>query len=144
MSNAIPQATVDAIRVANDVIIEINGQTVNLFIPNNLDALDTNSIYGVKPSTLTFTQYPNVKVWVEWNPDMKRLRKLGFYSEEQLPIIAWFKSTPDVVLHSYIQLQAQYVPAIYDTEEFEVVDLFLGKMQDMSLFRPAKLAPRRV
>jgi hypothetical protein len=141
MSKLIPQNTVTAIRGFNDTIVDIYGIDCTLYVPSNLDAIDNNTAYQ---PTLAYTTYTSQKVFIEWAPENKRLRKLGIYAEDQTPIIAWFKHSPMVVIKSYITVSLQYVPSSYDTEAFEIVDMLVKQMHDMELVRCVKLAPRRV
>jgi len=153
MSNIIPAETVVALRKQVDVVIDVYGIDCTLYVPTNADTTDTYDVY-VKPSDHTYTIYTDQKVHIVWSPDQKALRKLGIFTEEVIPIVAFFKNTYkdiagndlalDVTKGSYISVDFEAVPDQYDTEEFEVVDVIIRHMHDAVAVRAYKLAPRRV
>jgi len=149
----IPQETIDVLRGFSDVSINNFGIDVNLYIPNNLNTVEENDIYG-DHSQYTYDHYTTL-VWVVWSPDVRTLRKFGFFSEENLPIIARFRNLAtnedgeevevDVTLGSYVKVNIQNIPNKYqDNDEFEVVDVLVGNVHDALLARIYQLAPRRV
>ena len=154
MSKMIPRRTIDALRIQNDVSVDVWGIPCTLFIPNDLNAQQSGDIYH-KDSQYTYDEYTSV-VWVEWNPNQHRLRKFGLFSEKLIPILARFKKTAvsvatglavdvDVIMGSYIVVSIEYVPGKYqDTSEFEVVDTLIGATHDAVVAKIYKLAPRRV
>jgi len=149
MSRLVPDRVIDAVKNFNDIAVDIAGIDCTLYIPSNLANVDMNTAYV---PTLTFTEYLEQKVWIEWKPTIKRLRKLGWFSEDELPIIAWFKHDPMVVIKSYIKVPYKYVldtrvaPSTTDTTitELEVIELLGGVAHDAELTRCVKLASRRV
>lgn len=153
MSNIIPAETVTALRRQVDVIIDIYGIDCTLYVPTNADTTDTYDVY-VKPADHTYTTYADQKVHILWSPDQKALRKFGIFTEDNLPIIAFFKNTYkdiagndvnlDIIKGSYVSISFEAVPEQYDTEEFEVVDVIIRHMHDAVAVRAYKLAPRRV
>jgi hypothetical protein len=142
MSRMVPQETINVLRDFNDVSVELYGIDVKLFVPNNLTANEPSDAYVVQ-SDIAYTS-KDTKVFIEWSPEAKRLRKLGIYMENETPIIAWFKNIPDVKVGTYIKVPIQYVPGIIDTDEFDVVDIKLKGMYDAEVLKAYKLAPRRV
>ena len=143
MSDMIPQPTIDALRQYADLSVQIYGIDVTLFIPQNKDDVDENNIY-TKPSDYIYASFP-ARIFIEWKPNMNRLRKMGIFSEADLPIIGWMKFLPDVVLGSYIQVPVQYtIPNYYETNEFEIVDNLIKGTHDAVIVSCFKLAPRRV
>lgn len=143
MSNQIPVGTVNVLRTFNDISIEQYGIEVNLYIPNNLNAVESNDMY-LCPSHITYTEYLCQKVWIEWfAKDMVKLRKLGLFAEEEAPIMAWFKNSPEVTIGSYIVVKPRYIPDRYDTDRFEVVDVILKNAYSGEIYKTFKMAPRR-
>jgi len=143
MSNQIPVATIDVFRSFNDLAIDQYGIDVNLYIPNNLNSVESNDAY-LCPNQVAYTEYLCQRVWIEWfAKDMVKLRKLGLYAEDEAPILAWFKNCPDIILGSYIVVQPRYIPDRYDTDRFEVVDVILKNTYSGEVFRTFKMAPRR-
>lgn len=152
----IPQRTVNAFRIQNDISIKLYGIDCTIFIPTteSLDTAEELDIYAT-PSSYATVAY-NARVHIEWSPNMYKLRKYGKFAEDSLPIIAHFpvKATlvstgveveVDIPRHAYIQVNNQYVPENYEgTDEFEVVDIMFGKTHDSILSKVWKLAPRRV
>lgn len=143
MSNQIPVETIDVFRSFNDLAIDQYGIDVSLYIPNNLNSVEANDAY-LCPNEVTYTEYLCQRVWIEWfAKDMVKLRKLGLYTEDDAPILAWFKNCPDIILGSYIIVQPRYIPDRYDTDRFEVVDVILKNTYSGEVFRTFKMAPRR-
>lgn len=143
MSRMIPQETINALRQFNNVTVDLYGINVKLLLATNMTQVDPLDVYA-KPSDFVFSPYVDQKVFIEWNPNSKRLRKLGIFSEDETPIIAWFKLEPVVTVGSYIEVETQYVPIQFDTDKFDIVDIFMKQMHDAELLRCVKLAPRRV
>ena len=143
MSKMIPQATVDTLRLFTDTSVDLYGIDCKMYVPLNLTAADQNDIY----KTVSEINYSMVEtlVWIEWAPDVYRLRKLGIYVEDQTPQIAWFKNSLNVVLHSYFSIPLQYIPkTLVGVEEFEVVDSVVKGLHDAIILNCFKIAPRRV
>jgi len=143
MSNQIPMGTVDVLRQFNDIAIDQYGIDVNLYIPNNMTAVESNDAY-LCPNDITYTEYLCQRVWIEWfAKDMVKLRKLGLFTEGEAPILAWFKNCPEVVLGSYFVINERYIPDRYDTDRFEVVDVILKNTYSGEIYKTFKMAPRR-
>jgi len=143
MSNLIPRDTVDVIRTFNDLAIDLYGTTCTLFVPTNTTVLEPDDIYTA-PSSVVYKRYIQVPVWIEWFvKDLRRLRKLGIFSEEVLPMVAWFKNTPEVIIQSYIKVETRYIPNNFDTDEFEIVEVLMRNMYDSEIYRCFRMAPRR-
>ena len=151
----IPQGTINALRKAADVSVENFGIECTLYILNNPLVVEDLDIYAA-PSDSSFTVY-TVQVWIEWAPTMRRLRGLGLHEEENLPILARFKSTAasddsngvivsvDPTIGSYIEAPTQYVPDKFASiDKFEIVDILVGNMHDAVITKLYRLAPRRV
>lgn len=152
MSRMIPQRTVNALRNFGDVTLENYGIDCDLYIPSNLDTTEDLDIYTT-PDDYAYTHY-TAKVWIEWSPNIWRLRKYGIYTEGEIPILARFgrKATNDagtevdvdVSIHSYIKLALQYIPENYsDTEKFEIASVGIGNFHDAAIIQMYKLVPRR-
>lgn len=161
MSKMIPRRSIDAFRQQLDVTIDLYGIPCTLYIPttassNVAERLDPYST----PADYTCLSYA-AQVFIEWSPGGKRLRKLGLLAEEEAPILSWFgrKATAltgpdagtevevDILLHSWIALQPEFVPDEYvGEEEFELVDPIIPEnmIHDAVIGKGFKLAPRRV
>lgn len=144
MSNQLPAATIDVLRTINDIIIGQVGISCTLYIPTNLTAVEPLDMY-VTPSDLTFTEYLNQTVHIEFFvSDRYRLRKLGIFTENELPILARFKNVPEITLSSYIKVPIRYLPNSIDVDELEVVDILMSSVYDAEIYRWFKMSPRRV
>lgn len=153
MSKMIPQSVVDVFRNNVNISVDNFGIDCDLYLLTNATTLEDEDIYK-DPDDMEFTHY-TTKVWIEFNPNIYRLRKLGVHSEDELPIIARFKyeatsdagatSTLNIIKGSYVKVAIQYIPSEYEGyDEFEVVDVFTGEMHDAILNRIYLLAPRRL
>lgn len=162
MSQMIPQATADVLRLFNDISVDIYGIECTVYIPTNLDTTDRNSIYSdvyERPQDRVFDEYPS-KVFIEMSPSIHRLRKLGIYSQDEAPMIAYFSNilttapnsdNPDgisdyvpIIVHSWFSIPVQFIPDGMDTNEFEIVDVLIRGVHDKVVLKAYKIAPRRV
>lgn len=141
MSDMIPQATVDALRQQADISVRLWGIDIELFLPTNFDALDQGNPY-VKPGDWKFVKQSS-RAFIEWSPNIHKLKRFGVFTEDDLPIIAWFPSQPEVIIGSYIRVPLQYVPATVDTDEFDVTDPLIKSMHDAVALSCYKIVPRR-
>lgn len=145
MSKMIPQATADVMRKFVTFAVDTYGIDCTLYIPSNLTTIETNDIY-VKPSDYTFTSY-TTKVYIDWTGNKYRLRKLGLYVENDLPMVCWFSyvALRDITVHSYFTISMQYVPnSIADTDKFEIVDVLIPGMHDKAITQFFRFAPLRI
>lgn len=149
MSRMIPEDTVRALACAHDHIVDLYGIECTLYIPTNSDAVDQLNVYN-EPSDYSFKEYTDQRVYIIWSPDTRGLRKLGIFTEADIPLLAFFKNDPRVVVGSYFRVSITYLPDTgenedqVDTDEFEVVDMLLRHMHDNEITRAYKCAPRRV
>jgi hypothetical protein len=109
---------------------------------NDSTRMEPDDIYS-KPSDSTYTA-TKTQVFIDWKPEMKVLRKLGLFAEDQTPVLCWFKNDPVIAVGSYIKLDTQYIPRSYDRDEFEIVDIMNRGIYDAVILNVYKLAPRRV
>ena len=143
----IPQRTVDTMRQFVDVSVHNYGIDCILHVPNNQDTVVNYDVY-VKPSDWTYDTYKTV-VWIDWSPNKYKLRKLGLFVENDIPILAWFKNRinnldVDIEINSWFKIDPEYIPNKYDTEEFEIVDILVPSMHDAVITKYFKIAPRRL
>ena len=142
MSKMIPQETINVLRQYTNLAVDTYGYDCTLYIPNNLNTIENYDVY-VKPSDFAYKTY-NTSVFIEWSPDVKRLRKIGVFTEDEIPMIAWFKNLPDVVRGSYFKINVQHIPGkTVEEDEFEIVDELIKGMGDMVALYGYKIAPKR-
>jgi hypothetical protein len=80
-------------------------------------------------SAFDFTYDPPVRtrVVIDWKPDINRLKALGLYKEDQLPILAFFKFVDNPAQDDYIELDVEYDTGDFITNKFEIVNrMFRG------------------
>jgi len=143
MSKILPEAVLSVFRSFNDLTIDLVGVSCTVYIPTNLTALETEDMY-VAPTDITYREHINQQLWIEWAPkDLYRLRKIGVFKEDELPIIGWFKLVPEVTIGSYIKVESKYIPSTFDTDEFQVADVIMKNFYDSEIYRCFKLSPRR-
>ena len=152
MSRMIPQRTVDALRAQVNTSLENFGITCSLYIPTNLDTTEVDDIYQA-PVDYEFTHYTTT-CYIDWNPNIFRLKALGLFVEGELPIMVYlpYEATDDsdvlvdidILRHSYIGIEPQYIPDNQEgAEEFELVDIVLDKFHDSAIVKTWKAVPRR-
>lgn len=152
MSRMLPQRTVDCLRVQGDVSLANYGIDCDLYIPTNLDEVETVDVYA-KPKDYEYVHY-TAKVFIEWTPNMWRLKKFGIYTEHETPILGRFgrkavndagvEVDVDIHVNSFIKVALQYIPSsVSDTDQFEIVSVAMGNFHDAAIVQIYKLAPLR-
>jgi len=133
MSQMLPRETVDALRKQVNVSLDLYGISCDLYIPNNLSETEVYDIYQT-PGDYTFDHYTS-KVFVNWNPNIYRLKAKGLYIDGD---------DVDILRHSYISIEPEYVPDNYEgIEEFELIDIVVDKFHDKVVVKSFKAVPRR-
>jgi len=155
----LPRETIDVLRDYVDIALDAIGMDCTLYIP-------TNTTYGeaekldvfAKPSDYSYLSY-SAKVFIQWNPSLYKLKKLGLFTEDALPILVRFgnKATAlegsnvgtivsiDVSLKSYFRVEPEFIPGNYEgVEEFELVNVASKGMQDAVIRKVYSAVPRRV
>ena len=142
MSKMIPQETIDVLRNNNDISVDIYGIECTLNIPANKTAVEGKDAFTTEDD-YAYTTYTEHMVVIEWSPNTKRLRKLGIFTEEDIPLICWFQNDPEVIVGSYFTIATQYIPDQMDTDTFEIVDVMIRGMHDKVALRGYVAAPWR-
>jgi len=143
---------VDALRAQVNTSLENFGISCDLYIPDNLDDTETLDVYQ-KPADYTFDHYTTT-CFIDWNPNIYRLKAKGLYVEGDLPIIVYFpyKATDedgdevdvDILRHSYFKVTPEYVPDNYEgVEEFTITDIVIDRFHDAAIVKSFKAVPRR-
>lgn len=159
MSRMVPRESIDQLRNYVDISLTSYGIDCTLYIPTDTSYGEVEKLdVFAKPGDYSYLSY-SAKVFINWMPNIWRLKKLGLFVEGQVPILAYFgnKATAlegseageevdvDVVLHSYIRIEPEFIPSNQkDVEEFEIVNMGTPNMQDAVLYKVFSLVPRRV
>lgn len=143
----LPQETIDVYRDTIDRVVDVYGFEVELYVPlpNVVEQRETLDIYQERPNDNTehFKNPIKTRVFVEWKPDMKRLRRFGIFTEDALPIVAWFKSIPELTRNAYIKVALNYSKGEWGTDEFELVDCLIKNSYNAVVVQCWSIAPRR-
>ena len=85
-----PRESIDVLRDYVDIALDAIGIDCTLFIPNaaSYNTAEKLDIFAT-PADLNFDSY-SAKVFIHWNPSMYKLKKLGLFTEDSLPILVWF------------------------------------------------------
>lgn len=154
MSRAIPRESIDALRQQVDVALENYGIACTLYVPStsSLNDAETLDVYTV-PTDLDYTAY-QANVFIEWSPNTHRVRKLGVFTEDESPMLAWFgrkaslngtEVDVDIVPRSYFRVDLEFVPGNQKQNgEFEIVDQIPGKLHDAVIRKGFLITHRRV
>lgn len=153
MSKIIPRETIDVLRNFVDVSLDVFGFDCDLYVPNNLDTLESLDVYST-PSDVEWDHYTAL-VFIEWSPNIHKLKNLGIFIEDELPLIVYLPNqctdddgnevTVDILKQSYIKIPLEYVPSNYRKyTEFELVDQIIHKIHDAVLVKRWFAVPRRV
>lgn len=155
----LPRETVDVLRSYVDIALDAVGMDCTLYIPTNASYSEAEKldIYAV-PGDYEHLSY-SAKIFIEWSPSLYRLKKLGLFTEDSLPILCWFgnKATAlegsetgtevaiDVILRSYFEIEPEFIPSNYlGIEQFELVNVASKGMQDCLIRKIYSVVPRRV
>jgi hypothetical protein len=143
----LPLQTVKTIRQNVGVVIGAYGFECDLYIPKpeTIQQREGLDIYQEKPDlNKEHYQAPiKTKVFVEWKPDTKRLRSLGIFVEENIPIVGWFLPMKEITRNSYIKVAINYIEGEWSTDEFELVDRVVKNMYNATVVEGWLLVPRR-
>lgn len=155
----LPRESIDVLRDYVDIALDAIGMDCTLHIPTGTSYAEAEKkdIYAV-PSDYDYLSY-SAKVFIEWNPSLYRLKKLGLYTEDALPILCWFGNKAvalegsevgssvviDVVLRSYFEIEPEFIPSnLKGIEQFEIVNVASKGMQDVLIRKIYSAVPRRV
>lgn len=153
MSRIIPPRLVKALRQCNDVAVDIYGQPCRLHVPINLDTVDLNDTYA-DPEEYQYREY-DTQVYIEWSVSDHRLRSMGLYTENKLPIIAYFsnkildtsgfKVDVTILPRSWFLVPMEFIPESVDRTnlEFEVLGALLPAKHDAVVKQVYEIVPRR-
>jgi len=142
----LPLETINVFRDTVDKIIDIYGFEVELYIPEpaTVEQRESLDVYMEKPDDKEHYKAPIVtKVFIEWQPDIKRLRRLGIFTEDNLPIVCWLKNIPEITRNAYIRVPIQYQKNEWGSDEFELVDCLVKNTYNAVVVTAWSIAPRR-
>ena len=159
MSNMIPRETIDALRHQVNVSLDNYGIDCVLYIPTGSSYAESEKkdVFSV-PADLTYISY-DAKVFIEWGVSVYRLKQLGIYMEDMLPILAWFPNLAmaregseigtnvaiDVIRRSYFTVTPEFIPGNYvGSEAFEVINPIVKGIHDAILVQGWSIVPRRI
>lgn len=155
MSNLIPSNTVISLRNAVDKILNYYGIDCTLYIPKNISYNEAEKLdIYLADSDLQYDAY-ETKVFLDFSPDIRKLRKLGLFTENTIPIVAKFGryATPigqtqpievDIPRKSWFVISTEHLSGQNDITEFEVVDVVLLEFHDKIIWQERLVAPRRL
>lgn len=158
MSKLIPNEAVSAFRQNIDVIMDMYGIDCTLYVPTGASYAIAEKLDAyMVPDDLSFLTY-TAKVFVEVQPNISRLRKLGLYTEGSLPIIAKFgrmakpvtgslagQDVPvDIVKGSWFRIIVEHLHGSDDYTDLEVVDVIPPEFHDAVIWQEMLVAPRRL
>lgn len=142
-----PIEVVDTYRQHINTVIDIYGIDADLYTPKeeSVQQREALDIYEEKPNISDHSMTPlKTKVFIEWKPDIKRLRRLGIFTEDSIPIIAWFKSDiSELTRNAYIRMAINYRVGDWGTDEFELVDCLTKSMYNAIVIQAWVISPRR-
>jgi len=148
VSRLIPQQTIDTLRQYSTIAVDLYGIDCDLFIPKteHLEMQEELDIYDEKPAGDDGLKYDyhQTTVYIDWAPNIYRLRALGIFVEDQKPILAWFDPQLIVPRKSYFRIKLEFLPKDrFATNEFEVVENVIKALHDASVVNAWLIAPRR-
>jgi len=158
-SRMIPRESIDVLRGYVDIALDAIGIDCTLYIPTNTSfaVAEKKDIYAV-PADYEYISY-TAKIFIDWTPNIWKLKKLGLFLEDTLPILCWLGNkatalegsevgtevTIDVCIRSYFRIEPEFIPEKYmGVEEFEIVNVASKKMQDALIRQIFSAVPRRV
>ena len=153
MSKMIPRETIDVLRDYVDISLSSYGIDCTLYIPTNTSTVEKYDVFA-KPSDFQYNKYTG-KVFIEWNPSTYRLKKLGVFVEDLLPILVWFGNKAldeqsqevevDILIGSYFEIEPEFIPSDQKKiAQFELVNSVIKGMHDAVIYKGFSAVPRRV
>jgi hypothetical protein len=144
----LPLEVINTYRSTINTVIDTYGVDCLLYIPkeNVIEQRQGLDIYEERPRLNEEGAFQNplkTKVFIEWKPDTKALRKLGVFVEDSLPIIAWFKGIEELTRNSYIRVPINVMPNEWQQDEFELVDCIRKNIYNAIVVQAWSIAPRR-
>jgi hypothetical protein len=155
----LPRESIDVLRDYVDVALDAIGMDCTLHIPTNTSYIEAEKLdVFAKPSDYAYLSY-SAKIFIKWSPSTYKLKKLGLFTEDSLPILVWFgnKATAlegddvgtlvsvDISLRSYFEIEPEFIPGNYKgVEQFELVNVASKGMQDCLIRKIYSAVPRRV
>ena len=155
----LPRASIDVLRNFVDISLDAIGMDCTLYIPTDTSYAEAEKLdVFAKPSDYEHLSY-SAKVFIQWNPSIYKLKKLGLFTEDVLPILVWFGNRAtslegsdagtlvsiDVSIRSYFEIEPEFVPGNYEgVEQFEIINVASKGMQDAIIRKIYSAVPRRV
>ena len=141
--NQFPHELVVATRSTLAMIVEQVGLPCQLYLPKDLTVVD-DDIYKELP-VIEYEDAIETKVYIDWTPSIKKVIDLGIYTEDSLPILAYFKAEDNVVRGSWFDINVLYNnPRSIQTSEFDVVDQrVIGMASREEVLQHFVISPRR-
>ena len=141
--NQFPHELVVATRSTLAMIVEQVGLPCQLYLPVDLTVVD-DDIYKELPA-IEYEDAIETKVYIDWTPSIKKVIDLGIYTEDSLPILAYFKAEDNVVRGSWFDISVLYTtPRSIQTSEFDVVDQrVIGTHAREEVIQHFVVAPKR-
>lgn len=157
----LPRGSIDVLRDYVDIALDAIGMDCTLYIPTNTTYIEAEKLdVFAKPSDYSYSSY-SAKVFIQWNPSLYKLKKLGLFTEDVLPILVWFGNKATVIsvvdqtagdiisidtcLKSYFEIEPEFVPGNFEgVEQFEIVNVASKGMQDAVIRKIYSAVPRRV
>ena len=139
----LPIQIANALRNSNNVALQTYGIQVTLWLSTNDTAVENLDDYQT-PADYTYNAIPT-RCWIEWSPNIYRLRKLGLFNEKDLPGLVHFDNRIEITRYSYIEVPITFLPINQkDTQQYEIIDQAIPNLADIDIKRVYKIAPRRV
>jgi len=155
----LPRASIDVLRNFVDISLDAIGMDCTLYIPTDSSYAEAEKLdVFAKPSDYSYLSY-SAKIFINWSPSTYKLKKLGLYIEDTLPIIVWFgnKATAlegenvgtlvdiDACLKGYFEIEPEFIPENFKgVEQFELVNVATKGFQDAIIRKIYSAVPRRV
>jgi len=157
----LPRASIDVLRDYVDIALDCIGMDCTLYVPTNASYFEAEKLdVFAKPSDYSYSSYA-AKAFVHWSPSTYKLKKLGLFIEDSLPILVRFGNRAtvisaegqtagdvvaiDVSLKCYFRIEPEFIPENYKgIEEFELVNVASQGFQDAVIRKIYSAVPRRV
>lgn len=142
MGNLLPIETINTIRNTINNVITIYGFDAKLYTAENPTHQEDSDVYMESPD-ISYKYPEDVEVFIEWAPTAKKLRGLGVFVEDEIPVICWLRGDLDITRNSYLKIPINYSMSEVQEDEFELVDQLAKHMYDSVVVQCWKIVPRR-
>lgn len=144
-----PMAVIRTQRENIKRMIKVMGFEVTLYIPradpSSHELGPYNEFADTDIDSNTEYTFRSASAFIEWSPNTRRLKNLGYFTEGDLPVIAWITTDKpeEIVRRSVIKVPINYLPGSDKDDMFELVDQVVKNSYNATVVQCWHIVPKR-